>query len=405
MRSIKMATLFGGVIAAAFAALATFAFLERAGAQAGTQAAIKIVDFGFEAPDLKIKAGTTVVFKNTGERPHTVTDRGGTFDTQPLDPGASGSVTFSVPGTYAIFCRINPSKMNGAITVEPGAEPAKVVRVQALDDGNIAGEKLRFDPTQVSVKSGTTLLFANVGGKPHSLTAEDGSFSTGIVQPGPEKGRFPGTNATLTLNKPGTFNFFCDIHPQVMKGTLTVTGDAAAGGPAPPSAGSRSASVTMEDFAFKDPQISVGPGAEITFTNKGQAPHTATLDDVPGADTGKVESGQSGKLIAPLAPGSYSYKCTIHPAKMRAVLVVLGQNTPDPIRESTPTTVGAALVADGSSKPPPTAAPSPPPAATAASGAGSGLKLWVILTLLIGALLAGVGISQFLSRRPAVQAQ
>ena len=182
----------------------------------GTQAAIKNVDFGFEAPDLKIKAGTTVVFKNTGERPHTATDRGGTFDTQPLDPGASGSVTFSVPGTYAIFCRINPSKMNGAITVEPGVEPAKVVRVQALDDGNIAGEKLRFDPTQVSVKSGTTLLFANVGGKPHSLTAEDGSFSTGIVQPGPEKGRFPGTNATLTLNKPGTFNFFCDIHPQVM---------------------------------------------------------------------------------------------------------------------------------------------------------------------------------------------
>ena len=109
VRSIKMATLFGGVIAATFAALATFAFLERAGAQAGTQAAIKIVDFGFEAPALKIKAGTTVVFKNTGERPHTATDRGGTFDTQPLDPGASGSVTFSVPGTYAIFCRINPS--------------------------------------------------------------------------------------------------------------------------------------------------------------------------------------------------------------------------------------------------------------------------------------------------------
>lgn len=401
MRDImkRIANTIGLLMAMFLAVLLASALTDRAGAQEGAKASVKIIDFGFESVDTKVKAGTTVTFTNAGERPHTVTDRGGTFDTQPLDPGASGAVNFSAPGVYSIFCRINPSKMNGTITVEPGPEPAKVVRVQAVDDGNIVGEKLRFDPPQLTVKAGTTLLFANAGGKPHSLSAEDGSFSTGIVQPGAEKGRFAGTNAVLTLNKPGTFNFFCDIHPQAMKGTLTVSGDAVAGGPPPPSAGARSATVDMEDFAFKDPQVSVGPGAEITFVNKGQAPHTATLDDVPGVDTGKLDAGATGKLTAPNAPGSYSYKCTLHPAKMRGVLVVLGQSTPDPIREITATTTGAALVADGSGGTKATAVPSPPPTANSKTGPGGIMKIWVLLTLVVGSILAGIGIGPFLSRR------
>jgi hypothetical protein len=55
------------------------------------------------------------------------------------------------------------------------------------------------------VAAGTTLLVANIGGKPHTLTADDGSFNTGIVDPGAEGGRFAGKNASVTLNKAGTF--------------------------------------------------------------------------------------------------------------------------------------------------------------------------------------------------------
>jgi len=119
-------------------------------AQGSGSQEITIVDFGFDPAETKIPLGTTLVFNNTGERPHTATDRGGTFDTQPIEPGQNASVTLTVPGTYSYFCRINPVKMNGTVTVEaPNAAAAKVARVQALDDANIQGETLRFDPKEL----------------------------------------------------------------------------------------------------------------------------------------------------------------------------------------------------------------------------------------------------------------
>ena len=158
-------------------------------AQAGTEEA-RIVDFDFAPRRLTVQAGTTLRFTNTGARPHTATDRGGTFDTKPIDPGASAEVTLSAPGTYFYFCRINPAKMNGVLTVEPGADQARVVRVQAVDPGQ-TGDRLRFDPAVLSVPAGTTLLLANVGGKPHTLTADDGSFDTGVVEPEPRAAASP----------------------------------------------------------------------------------------------------------------------------------------------------------------------------------------------------------------------
>ena len=77
--------------------------------------------------------------------------------------------------------------------------------------------------------AGSTILFANVGGKPHTLTADDGSFDTGVVTPGAEGGRFAGSNATVPCQQPGTIPFHCEVHPAAMKGTLTVTGEARRG--------------------------------------------------------------------------------------------------------------------------------------------------------------------------------
>src|SRR5205823_7241788 len=170
----------------------------------------------------------SITWTNTGARPHTVTDRGGTFDTNPILPGRGGTVSFTVPGTYHYFCRINPTKMNGIVVVKPGAQPAATNRVEAIDPA-LPQETLRFDPNNLTVQAGTTLLFANVGGKPHTLTADDGTFDTGVVPPGGEGGRFAGSNATITLNTPGAHAFRCQIHPQAMQGVLTVVGTQKAG--------------------------------------------------------------------------------------------------------------------------------------------------------------------------------
>ena len=381
LRLLPLLTLSGLVLLAAPASAAA-AGPAPAAAQAGEQA--KIVDFDFSPGRLTVDAGTTVTWTNTGSRPHTATDRGGTFDTKPVAPGAKAQVTLSTPGTYFYFCRINPAKMNGVLVVEPGPDDPRAVRVQAIDPGFI-GDKLRFDPPELTVAAGTTLLVANVGGKPHSLTADDGSFDTGIVDPGAQGGRFAGHNASVTLNQAGTFKFHCEIHPAAMKGTVTVTGQAAGAGPAAASAGPREVDVGAVDFGFEPNNASVAAGGKVTVANKGQAPHTMTFDDVQ-LDTGNIAPGATADLTAPDAPGSYSYRCNVHPAKMRGVLVVLGRDTEDPNAQA--------------AAPPPAAAPSAG-AGGGAGGPGAGVSAFVLAAAVVAAFLGGIGISAFALRRRA----
>jgi plastocyanin len=358
--------------AAAIPAILFTLFAVPAAAQAPAVTA-DIVDFDFNPQELTFDAGTEVTWTNEGARPHTVTDRGGTFDTNPIAPGARGTVTFSAPGRYYIFCRINPARMNGVVTVN--ADPdAAVTRVQATDPAR-EGDQLSFDPPSVSVATGSTISFANVGGKPHTLTADDGSFDTGVVTPGAENGRFAGNNATITLNKPGTFPFHCEVHPAAMKGTITVQGAEKQGAGAASDA-PRTAGVEVEDFSFTPSEASIAPGGTVTWTNNGNATHTATFDDVD-LDTGNIASGAEGELTAPDEPGSYSYRCNIHPARMRGVLVIVGQNTADPVRE-------AAAVGGGE-----TGGGGPAPAV-------SGL---VLATGVLGAFFGGLGIASFLAGR------
>ena len=373
LRLLPLLTLTGLVLLAAPAS-ASRAAPAPAAAEAAEKA--KIVDFDFSPRRLTVAAGTTVTWSNTGQRPHTATDRGGTFDTKPVAPGASAEVTLSTPGTYFYFCRINPAKMNGVLVVEPGPDDVRAVRVQAVDPG-FTGDKLRFDPDELAVAAGTTLLVANVGGKPHTLTADDGSFDTGVVDPGAEGGRFAGSNASVTLNKAGTFKFHCEVHPAVMKGVVTVTGQGGGAGPAQASAGPRELDVGVVDFRFEPNDASVAAGGTVKVTNRGKAPHTMTLDDVD-ADTGTIAPGASADLTAPDAPGSYSYRCTVHPGQMRGVLVVLGRDTEDPNAQA--------------------AAPAPP-APPSDTGPGAGVSAFVLAAAVVAAFLGGIGISAFALRR------
>ena len=344
-------------------------------AQAQTGDQVTIVDFDYQARELTVDAGTKVTWRNTGGRPHTATDRAGTFDTQPISPGGSASVTFSVPGTYFYFCRINPAKMNGVIIVRPGSTPARVTRVQAVDPGHTGETALRFDPPKLSVPAGSAIQLANVGGKPHTLTADNGAFDTGVVAPGAEDGRFAGHTVAITLNKPGAYPFHCEIHPKQMKGVLTVTGEEVIG-QASASAGPAKARVGIRDFAFDPLQVAVAPGAQVTFANGGQAPHTATFDDVK-LDSNVLQPGTEGKLTAPTQPGSYSYHCNIHPKQMRAVLVVLGPGVADPTKQ-----VAAA-----------------PVAVVTTGGPGGGVGVFALVTAVLAALLGGFGLAAFSLRR------
>ena len=67
---------------------------------------------------------------------------------------------------------------------------------------------------QTTVSAGQTITVANADGAPHTLTAVDGAFDTGVIQGG-------GTSTLTAPLAPGSYAFFCSLHPS-MTGTLTV---------------------------------------------------------------------------------------------------------------------------------------------------------------------------------------
>ncbi len=79
-----------------------------------------------------------------------------------------------------------------------------------------------FTPAHIVVPVGTTVTWLQKGAFPHSATADDGTFDSGVMQTG---GKF-----SFTFKKTGKFTYHCDPHP-FMIGEVDVV---PAGMPLPP---------------------------------------------------------------------------------------------------------------------------------------------------------------------------
>jgi plastocyanin len=106
-----------------------------------------------------------------------------------------------------------------APTVLPTAAPTAAARPAASRiELTIADDT--FTPRTLSVPVGATVVWSRSGGvHPHTVTADDGSFDSGILR-GPQGFEHP-------FNAAGTFAYYCDVHGGPggvgMSGTITVT--------------------------------------------------------------------------------------------------------------------------------------------------------------------------------------
>jgi plastocyanin len=81
-----------------------------------------------------------------------------------------------------------------------------------------------FTPPRITVEAGSKVTFSNSGNQPHNAAGADaGGWDTGIL-----KG---GETATVTFNRPGTYNYTCTPHPYMI-GQIVVTGEPFASAPA-----------------------------------------------------------------------------------------------------------------------------------------------------------------------------
>ena len=69
---------------------------------------VSIKNVSYLKPRLEITAGTTVVWTNNDQMPHTVTANDRSYDSGLVQPGKTWRHTFTKPGTYAYFCVPHP---------------------------------------------------------------------------------------------------------------------------------------------------------------------------------------------------------------------------------------------------------------------------------------------------------
>jgi plastocyanin len=61
-----------------------------------------------------------------------------------------------------------------------------------------------FVPATLTISAGTTVTWTNNDPVNHTVTADNGSFDSGVV--------LPGDSFSFTFNTPGNYLYYCSIH-------------------------------------------------------------------------------------------------------------------------------------------------------------------------------------------------
>jgi plastocyanin len=82
-----------------------------------------------------------------------------------------------------------------------------------------------FEPANITVNAGDVLTWTVTKsiGEPHSVTSgKPGDTATPLFDSGLDKLKDNGSTYQVTFDTPGTFAYFCTVHPDVMKGEVLV---------------------------------------------------------------------------------------------------------------------------------------------------------------------------------------
>ncbi len=97
------------------------------------------------------------------------------------------------------------SPASGGNAPAPSGEAVRAAKVEIVN--------FAYDPDPVTIQVGGKVIWMNRDSAPHTATAEDGTFDTGIIEEGKIKSE--------SFKEPGTYAYFCEIHPS-MHGTVKV---------------------------------------------------------------------------------------------------------------------------------------------------------------------------------------
>jgi len=129
-------------------------------------------------------------------------------------PAHSRLVFYSACFVLLIFASMTAgcsSYQTPSAPVTPAAPPTSTGGGNSISIKNFA-----FDPSSLTVKTGTVVTWLNQDGAPHTIVSDTGSpatFSSDSLS--------TGASYKFTFTQPGTYTYHCSIHPS-MKGTIIV---------------------------------------------------------------------------------------------------------------------------------------------------------------------------------------
>src|SRR5918994_3322398 len=112
----------------------------------------------------------------------------------------------------------NTTDMQNSTTV-PATAPAESTTPAPDSTITVDISNHAFNPAQLNIAPGTTVTFVNNDTEPHTATADNELFDTGVLR--------PGESSWVLFDGSGTVTYHCELHPD-MKGSIVV-GEAGAG--------------------------------------------------------------------------------------------------------------------------------------------------------------------------------
>ena len=147
-----------------------------------------------------------------------------------------------------------------------------VVAVPVPEARSIDIRDNRFEPTDATVAPGTTLMWINYDQAQHTVTADDGQFDSGALD--------PGDIFVVTVEGSGKLTYHCELHPE-MKGGVTV------------GEGSEAGEATTEEEANPalDPPTGEAPPAEGASTEGVSPTEETSAQEAPATEETSTPEG------------------------------------------------------------------------------------------------------------------
>ncbi len=129
--------------------------------------------------------------------------------------GVSAFLAACGPGAIASALPTAPPTMDMPMpSSEASAAPTGVTTPAADIVGpKVVIDNFSFSPQVITVSVGSTVTWVNQDDTPHTVSSTDKLFSSGALD--------TGDTFTYRFTKPGTYNYYCMIHPK-MTATVVV---------------------------------------------------------------------------------------------------------------------------------------------------------------------------------------